>query len=55
MAKVETVETVETTKKLVIGLDLSLNGTGIIAVECDGFSVKILEQVFVDNHTIKLR
>jgi crossover junction endodeoxyribonuclease RuvC len=48
-------ETVETTKKLVIGLDLSLNGTGIIAVECDGFAIKILEQVFVDNHTIKAK
>jgi crossover junction endodeoxyribonuclease RuvC len=41
-----------TKKVVVLGLDLSLNGTGAVVVECDGFSVKILDEVLIDNKRI---
>ena len=40
-------------KLYVVGLDLSLNGTGICVIEAGKYSVKIVNEVFVNNKHIK--
>ncbi len=40
-------------KMYVVGLDLSLNGTGICVVEAGKYSVKIINEVFINNKHIK--
>ena len=41
-------------KLYVVGLDLSLNGTGITVVEAGKYTVKIVNEVFVNNKHIKI-
>lgn len=40
-------------KLYVVGLDLSLNGTGVCVIEAGKYSVKIIKEIFINNKHIK--